>query len=56
MELHEIFILGPNLELENKSLAALPGLVIGLDGQGVGVAFALRGKAQKEGRRSLSAY
>jgi hypothetical protein len=48
MELHEIFVLGPNLELENKSLAALPGLITGLDGQGAGVVFVLQGKAQSK--------
>jgi hypothetical protein len=41
MELHEIFVLGPNLEFENKSLSVLSGLFTGLDGQGAGVVFAL---------------
>jgi hypothetical protein len=48
VELHEIFVPGPNHELESKSLADLSSLITGLDGQGAGVVFALRRKAQSK--------
>ena len=51
MELHEIFVLGPNLELENKSLAALSGLITGLGGQRVGVVLYSGAKHRTRGSK-----
>jgi hypothetical protein len=57
MELHEIFVLGPNLELESKSLAALSGLIAGQDRQGSRRCVCIPGQsAEQECRRGLSAY